>query len=180
MVWVWRDLKDYLVPAPFTRAETGAQWYQSPQKLGCLLRVSKHDTGGCLCPSRVAAEESGDKYPGHLGRVGQVSPSQAREHFLTSPNKLQTSGLKAIQRGSRSNRVITRLLNSCHKENLLGANIWMVLQQHIKGKAKDGERPVFTGNLTKRKLLPGHKTKQTNIISLLCAIRREKTHAGHA
>lgn len=124
--------------------------------------------------------KSGDRCPGQLGRVGQVSPSLAREYFLTLPNKLQTCGLKETQRGSRSNRVITRFLDPCHKENLLDANIWMVLQQHIKGKAKDGERPVFTGNLTKGKLLPGHKTKQANKpVFLLCHKEGENPCRSH-
>lgn len=54
-------------------------------------------------------------------------------------------------------KVITRLLDPYHEGNLLGANVWMVLQQHTIGKVKDGERSVFTGNLTKGKSLLGSK-----------------------
>lgn len=110
-----------------------------------------------------------------------MSPSQAREHFLTLPNKLQTCGLKATQRGRRSNRVISRLLDPCHKENLLDANIWMVLNSTLKKRQKIGKGQFSLGiNLTKRELLPGHKTKQANKpVFLLCHMEGENPCRSH-
>lgn len=59
--------------------------------------------------------------------------------------------------GAGAIEVITRLLDPCHKENSLGANVWMVLLQHTTGKATDGGRSVFPENPAKGKFLPGSK-----------------------